>query len=209
LCDYPEIEEYVTANQTDILLYRIESPGGLEGNIPLPASLGCFNAVYAPNPSAGSSYPVIEYRVSRGPTSSNDWTGKFMYNDQMILNLGTNGYIDLTTPALIKGKYKVTLVFPYATSQNFIRTAAEGSDGGSMRFTFDDDLEQKSTIGSPVMSLTADKLGVYEWVMFDEIEFEETSTHTFRLTFLDPEASSRAKNYRLHFDYLRFEPILD
>lgn len=41
-----------------------------------------------------------------------------------MLNIGNTGWISMETPSIIKGKYKVTLHFGYATSMDFIRTKA-------------------------------------------------------------------------------------
>ncbi|MCD8185455.1 MAG: DUF5108 domain-containing protein [Rikenellaceae bacterium] len=206
-CDYPEIASYVanygSAYGGGELEYQTITAS--EGYIEI-SYLSCFT-VNAPNPSSGSSYPKVQYRTTK---TGSAWTS-MQYHDHMILNLGTNGYIEMTTPAIIAGKYKLTLTFSYATTQLFIRNQDSGSNGGEMRFTFDDDTENLSVTGKPYTTIqpgvSSPILSVETWEMFEEIEFTKTSTHKFRLTVLDPEASSSSQNYRIGIDHLLFEPI--
>ena len=51
-------------------------------------------------------------------------------------------------------------------------------------------------------------LAAWLYVIYDEIEFTESSTHTFRLILIDPAASANS-SYRIYLDYLEFEPIFD
>ena len=50
-----------------------------------------------------------------------------------MLNIGNTGWVSMQTPSIIKGKYKVTLQFGYATSQLFIKQQSN-SNGGQMDF---------------------------------------------------------------------------
>lgn len=115
----------------------------------------------------------------------------------------------METPSIIKGKYKVTLHFGYATSMDFIRTKSSGSNGGQMIFSFDGEHSvTRAPYTSSTTTLKSNKLGCYEDVIYDEIEFTENSTHTFRLILTDPAASDKS-DYRIYLDYLEFEPIFD
>lgn len=41
-----------------------------------------------------------------------------------MLNIGNTGWISMETPSIIKGKYKVTLHFGYATSMDLLEQKA-------------------------------------------------------------------------------------
>src|SRR5699024_1621976 len=97
---------------------------------------------------------------------NNDWRD-CMYGDQMILNLGYLGSVEMETPILIKGKYKVSLRFCYATSMNFMRTMSGGSNGGKLQFSFDGD---HVTEFAPYATVADNKLGSYDYEVYDEIE---------------------------------------
>ena len=77
----------------------------------------------------------------------------------------------METPSIIKGKYKVTLRFGYATSMDFIRTKSSGSNGGQMIFSFDGEHSvTRAPYTSSTTTLKSNKLGCYEDVIYDEIE---------------------------------------
>ena len=123
------------------------------------------------------------------------------------MNLGYNGSIIMKTPILIAGKYKVILKVTYATSMNFMRTMTSGSNGGKIRFTFDGDSETTTEI--PIYaSITANTLGLYDTVIYDEIEFSKTGTHSMKMVIADPAATSNSK-FRIQLDYMTFEPIIE
>lgn len=151
------------------------------------------------NPASGHSYYVNYFTAKTG----NAWKSAHL-GDFLTLNLGYNGWISMKTPTLMKGRYKVTLGIGYATSMNFIRTMSSGSNGGEIILTFDDKHEARVKPWTDVPSST---LGCYTSVIYEELEFEETGSHTFKIVFNDP-AASGSGNYRLMFDYVLFEPIL-
>ena len=74
-----------------------------------------------------------------------------------------------------------------------------------MTFSFDG---ENSVTHAPYTTISSNTLGSYSYVIYDELEFSETSTHTFRLVINDPAASKNA-SYRIYIDYLLFEPIFD
>ena len=88
---------------------------------------------------------------------------------------------------------------------DFIANANNGSNGGQMEFSIDD---QNVTSAYPYTSPDVHKGGSYlfSYVVYDEIEFTSTSTHTFKLVMKDPAASTNS-NYRFMIDYILFEPI--
>jgi len=149
-------------------------------------------------PASGHKYYVDYFTVK-----SNDWKNANLA-DFLTLNLGYNGWISMQTPTIMKGRYKVILGIGYAKSMDFIRTAKSGSNGGEIILTFDD---KNQVYVKPFMSISSNTMACYAPVVYEELEFETTGSHTFKIVFNDP-AASGSGNYRLMFDYLLFEPIL-
>lgn len=137
--------------------------------------------------------------------SGNAWKEANL-GDFLTLNLGYDGWISMQTPTLMKGRYKVTMRIGYATSMDFIRKGTSGSDGGSLELSFDGDYGKTVTV-KPFMDIPSNTLGCYTSVVYNELVFETTGVHTFKMVFKDTAASGTG-NYRLMFDYLLFEPIL-
>ena len=129
--------------------------------------------------------------------------------DQLIVNIGYNGTLTMSTPTILAGKYKVTLYFTYATSMNFMRLAgdvdSQGSNGGLTSFTFDNNPSQSAS-RAIYASVPNNTLDCYNTVLFDELEFSSTQAHSLQLVVLDPAASTHS-SFRLQLDYLLFEPI--
>ena len=121
-------------------------------------------------------------------TKGSDWIN-CKNTDHIYLNLGYNGSVTMKTPILIAGKYKVTLKVTYAKSMDFMRTMTRGSNGGKIKFTFDDDTD--TDVEVPIYaSITANELGRYDVVIYDEIEFSKTKVHSMKMLVADPAASS-------------------
>lgn len=148
------------------------------------------------------------YRVGYATpkTKGSDWIN-CKNTDHIYLNLGYNGSVTMKTPILIAGKYKVTLKVTYAKSMDFMRTMTSGSNGGKIKFTFDDDTD--TDVEVPIYaSITANELGRYDVVIYDEIEFSKTKVHSMKMLVADPAASSHNK-FRIQLDYMTFEPIIE
>ncbi len=137
----------------------------------------------------------------------NNKYGAYMDN-LLVLNLGYTGNITFPTPTIIKGKYKVVLY--YAGSPG-VKTFY--SSGSTIRFNLDD--YQKSINvwkGLPGIFLDEDKQeninanGIAKSVIFDEVTFEESSSHTFKATIMDINAKTHG-SYRQMWDYVEFIPI--
>lgn len=95
----------------------------------------------------------------------------------------------------------------YAKSMDFMRTQTSGSNGGSMQFTFDDDSET-TTLVPLYANVSSNTLGVYDTVIYDEIEFDKTGVHTLKMVVMDPSAATNSK-FRIQLDYMLFEPIIE
>lgn len=135
-------------------------------------------------------------------------------NDCVVFNLGNTGTATMTTPTIVRGKYRVKLDVVYNTTQNFMRTKSDGS-GGTLEVTFDGKNKtfvapytQVAVIPAPGSTLKNPLPGVYTTVLYDEIEFDSTSSHTFSFKIKDGAASSNG-NFSLQFDTMTFEPIDD
>jgi len=204
VCNYSIIGDWIAAGNGEEGIKFQESAGkDMERKCDV-AGLNCYQ--YSLNNPGGtySKWLNVAYLVSK---TNSDWISA-NNADLLMLNLGNVGWISMQTPSIIKGKYKVTLQFGYATSQKFIVTKSDGSNGGQMTFSFDG---ENSVTCSPYLTLSSSAaLGVYQYELYEELEFTETSTHTFRLIMNDPAASSsKCPNYRIYLDYLLFEPIFD
>lgn len=199
VCNYSIIGDWIAAGNGEDGIKFQESFGTAEKKCDV-SGLNCYE--YSLNNPSGTygSYYNVTYFTTR---TNNGWnTANNM--DFLMLNLGNTGWVSMQTPSIIKGKYKVTLRFGYATSMEFIRTSTGGSNGGKMIFSFDG---ENSVTCAPYTTVPSKTLGCYSYVLYPELEFTETSTHTFRLVMNDP-AASKDPNYRILIDYLLFEPIL-
>lgn len=161
------------------------------------ARASCFSYEMGEAGTSNYTYSDIDYVTSTLEGVNN--------HDRVVFNLGYMGSVSITTPTIIKGKYRVEIGIVYSTSQSFMRTQSDGN-GGLVKVAFEND----STYASPYTKITSDKAivpaGLYTSTLFDEIEFPETSTHTMRMVVLDPAASTNSK-FCLQIDYLRFIPI--
>jgi uncharacterized surface protein with fasciclin (FAS1) repeats len=129
-------------------------------------------------------------------------------NNLLILNLGYTGSITFQTPTIIKGKYKVVIY--YAGAPGLVTFYTNGS---STRFNLDD--YQKSIYmwkGIPGTFVDEAKQnnrtanGIASEVLWDEVVFEYSGTHTFKATMMDITAKTNS-SYRQMWDYLEFIPI--
>lgn len=203
--DYEEVAAWVNGGYGDPdQKYQTVDEGEHQSDV---SSLACYtidakSSATSTDGSNGGYYPV-GYAT---PKTGSAWTN-CKNKDHIYLNLGYNGSIIMKTPILIAGKYKVILKVTYATSMNFMRTMTSGSNGGKIRFTFDGDSETTTEI--PIYaSITANTLGLYDTVIYDEIEFSKTGTHSMKMVIADPAATSNSK-FRIQLDYMTFEPIIE
>lgn len=203
--DYEEVAAWVNGGYGDPdQKYQTVDEGEHQSDV---SSLACYtidakSSATSTDGSNGGYYPV-GYAT---PKTGSAWTN-CKNKDHIYLNLGYNGSIIMKTPILIAGKYKVILKVTYATSMNFMRTMTSGSNGGKIRFTFDGDSETTTEI--PIYaSITANTFGLYDTVIYDEIEFSKTGTHSMKMVIADPAATSNSK-FRIQLDYMTFEPIIE
>ena len=161
------------------------------------ATASCFEYEMGESGSKNTSYSDIDYVTCTNKFKANN-------NDRIVFNLGYMGSASMTTPTIVRGKYRVELDFVYTSSQSFMRTQSDGN-GGMLKIMFDDNDDMK-TFKAPYTTVSSIQQGVYSTTLFDEVDFAETSTHKFSFTILDPAASTN-KGFSLQFDCIRFIPI--
>ncbi len=196
-CDYSEVENYIASNGTEGQKYQtVDASNEYRTDV---SSLSCYSYQIVNYPASTSSYNYLDYMTAK---STNNFSN-CRNGDMLVINLGYMSWVSMQTPTIIQGRYKVTLRFCYATSQNFMRQATDGSNGGQMQFSFDDEHIISAT---PYTSVPSNSLNVYDYVLYDELEFETTSDHTFKILVQDPAASTNS-SFRIQLDYLLFEPL--
>lgn len=194
LADYTEIKNIVATDDYQ----PKETP--TEANRTFVGNATCFTYEMGESGTKNNSFSSIDYYTPTVEAANN--------HDCIVFNLGYMGSVQMNTPTIIKGKYRVEIGIVYRTSQSFMRTQRDGN-GGLVRFTFDDS-DDYTTYASPYTKITSDKAivpaGVYTSTLYDEVEFTETASHTMKLVVLDPAASTNS-SFCLMFDYIRFIPI--
>ena len=204
-CDNEEVASWIKSGYGDpSQKYQSEDTGEHQSDV---SSLACYtidarNTATSLN-GANGGYYRIGYAT---PKTGSAWVN-CKNKDHMYLNLGYMGSIVMETPILIAGRYKVTLKVTYATSMDFMRTMKNGSNGGKIRFMFDDKTETTNEV--PIYAnVSENKLGIYDTVIYDAIEFSTTGKHSMKMVVVDPAASTHNK-FRIQIDYMIFEPIIE
>lgn len=126
------------------------------------------------------------------------------YNHNLfILNLGTYGWVQMESPVLLAGKYKVELI--YGSAGSIYKVENFRKNGVSTQFILDETqtctvpvYKGQTTNGSCVMSYT----------LFEEITFDQRSSHILKVVNAD-EVSITSSDYRLMLDYIKFTPITE
>ncbi len=158
----------------------------------------CFEFEMGESGTKNKSYSDISYVTCRSNLKdANNY-------DRMVYNVGYMGSVSMPTPTIVKGKYRVELSIIYLTNHNFMRQQSDGN-GGLLRMVFDDD-EDFTTYVSPYTQVNSPLPGVYTSTIFEEVNFPETASHTFKFVVLDPAASTNS-NFSLQFDTITFIPI--
>ena len=207
LCSFADIESIVNAYGAD------NNIGELFSN-PISARDYKVNLV---NEKYGA-FSSIDYKANESKMSYNTWAQLGYYkckwledgsaenqygannHDLLSLNLGYAGWIEMQTPTIIKGKYKVELY--YAGMLSLANFYAEGS---MVRFNIDDNQKMaylwKGLERNSGFCITSETL-------FNGIEFETSDTHTFKATIMDILAKTNSRYVQL-WDYIKFTPIIE
>ena len=81
-----------------------------------------------PSGAKTSEWNYLQYGIARGSETYDWW--KLLNYDMLVINIGYNGTLTMTTPVILKGKYKVTLFFAYEPTMKFMGERANNSNGG-------------------------------------------------------------------------------
>ncbi|MCD7709765.1 MAG: DUF5108 domain-containing protein [Porphyromonadaceae bacterium] len=129
--------------------------------------------------------------------------GAYMDN-LMVLNIGYGGWVEFESPTIIKGKYKIELYY----GANPVLYKSFASAGTSTRFTLDNESITTAYLlkGLASKGFTAATYGVVSETIFDNIEFENSGTHTLKITMMDINAKTNSTYHQL-LDYVKFTPI--
>ena len=131
--------------------------------------------------SENNNNSVIYYVASK-----NDWTrNAFLNTDALQLSLGLYGWIEMETPTLVKGNYKMVIHFysPVSTAKNGkFKVIMDGNYvGGEI-------VVNGKSSAEPLLS--SEEIG--------SVEFTKTATHKVRLIQTD--------TYSIQLDYIEFIP---
>jgi uncharacterized surface protein with fasciclin (FAS1) repeats len=192
LADYPEIKNIVPADE-----YQPSEPAATEQRTRV-AKAACFTYEMGEAGSKNNSYSDIDYvNCKSNLNSANNF-------DRLVFNIGYMGSVEMKTPVIVRGKYKVEITIIYLTSNNFMRQQSDGN-GGLMKVSFDDN-DSITNYVSPYTQVSSALPGVYTSTLFDAVDFDKTSSHQFKFVVLDPAASTNS-NFSLQIDCIRFIPI--
>lgn len=201
-CNYPDLAGYISTNGVEGQLYQRAGPAEYTTNL-AEANLASMPYQMGPmgNPNTGGALGYLTLRDQ--PTNQ---FFNSMFKDVLELQLGFMGNVTLTSPPILPGKYKVSLVYLYANSLDPL-SRGEGSNGGQTSFELEDATGNRRANVVLYSQVTLDgRMGIYTQSLFNEVTFEEAGRHRVKITINDPAASTFAK-FQIRLDYLLFEPI--
>lgn len=207
--DYVEIKAAAAAND---MAYAPAEPTDKDYKMGLGENNGVYKFEIGEGGKGSNSYvggiSYVTPKLIKLPSSANPdiVSGTGYRNDFVVFNVGYMGTVSVKTPVLVKGKYRVDLSYYYATGLNFIRTQGSGSNGGLVSIQFDEDEKGIKDYLNPYKQIPSSVAGFYHTTIFNEVTFDETSDHEFKMIVMDP-AASTSSNFYLAFDYIRFVPI--
>ncbi len=197
------VQATVVWDLTDYAQVRSIVGSGFQPSIPVPNetkttlnTATCYSFEASPSGVGGTTYAYLNY-----VTCKTNLKAAIKY-DRLVLNLGYMGNVTMKTPTLVRGKYKVSLKFIYLTDHSFMKTMSDGN-GGLMKISFDG-ANFKNV--SPYTTVTSSLAGVYDATLYEEILFDATSPHDFKILVMDPSASTNSK-FSLQLDAITFTPI--
>ena len=218
LADYPEVANYIGSNGVDGQIFQQEIDAKTEPSTELKdAKLACYEYKVGSQGMPVSNFGNLAYRTLRSNANydNQDKTRRFLHGDLLTVSLGYKGWVQMKSPVMIPGKYKVTLRYFYANSMKNFRSYGSGSNGGQIDVEFPE-MENVSSVSYPLYSsLPSDTdvngnylvtMGLFDTVLYDVIEIPDMKEYTMRITLNDP-AASISKDFRIQVDYILFEPI--
>ncbi len=195
LADYASVKTCV--EEAGAGLYKPTEPVATETKVALQSLTDVYTYEVGPNGAGTSYYPITYVNCKKNLKEANNL-------DRVVFNVGYMGWVEMKTPTLVRGKYRVELDFVYMVDQSFMRTMSDGN-GGLLKMTFDGENE---ALLSPYTTVSKTTAGVYSTVLYEEIEFENTANHLMKFIVMDPAASTNGK-FSLQFDCIRFIPITE
>ena len=197
VCDYDDVASFVNAYGADNNLgdiYQIAQ----SAEYWIPFSQTAVTSYTWKENSTAASYPHLGYLI----TKTNDGGATNTYgaykNDMLVVNLGYLGNVSFQTPVVLQGRYKVELFYASAGS------LAPFVSGGSLCKVSLDATDNEVYVYDGANA----SVGIYSMVLFDDIEFDSTDAHQFKIVLLDARATTHTA-YRLQLDYIKFTPIND
>lgn len=171
LADYPDLAA-VTENYQSASLSSTYTKVLSKGEI----------STYTWNSMPESKYNVLSYRNNRN--ADGVWYQTHNY-DHLRITLGPSGWVEMETPVLIEGTYKISLQF---VSGRFT------DNTGLMQLSLDgQQLGGQIVISNP----TTDQIKTVQ--LASSFELTETDSHTLRIVGIDGKL--------LTLDYILFEPV--
>ncbi len=199
--NFPEVASYIASNGTDGLIYQ--TAAAAEKNLEMPLDqFSCYTVKMSPAGSLCATQGNGAFKYYTVKNAVYEYS-KAMNNDFLMIGLGRGGYVEMRTPPLLSGRYKITVRYVYANTMVNYRDQKEGN-GGLTTFGITDMGISTSKLLYSVLGTKT--MGLYDMVLFEDITFGTTGSHNFRIT-LDDAAASNSKNYRVQIDYVLFEPI--
>lgn len=195
--NFPEVASFIASNGVEGMIYQQMTENELYTNLPL-TDMSCYSVVPSPSGTNGS----MEFQYITVKNSETRWNGA-LHGDFLRIKLGRGAHVTMETPPILPGRYRVTLHYLYANSMNPFRDQLEGN-GGLTRFTIDGNITTNKLLYSSLGGSAS--MGLYNTVLFDDITFDTTDSHSIRIGLDDAAASSSAA-YRVLVDYILFEPI--
>ncbi len=159
---------------------------------------------YLATPVSGGyrSYRKIGFVKCKSKSKTNlteNIYGAYM-NNLLELNLGYGGWVELESPTIIKGRYKVELFYG---ANSVLKPFCGG--GSRTRFILDNDETSDVYIYKGV-TLPANNYGLYSVELWGNVEFENSEKHTLKGQMMDINAKTN-NDYHQLWDYVKFTPI--
>jgi hypothetical protein len=219
-CNMPDVESFVNSygaakglgelfsNELSAKEYFIDlSLDKLSGNY---GNITSFQYIANETKSPVKTWNRVGYfkcsYISSADATNNKY-GALMHN-LLVLNLGFAGNVTMTTPTIIKGKYKVILYYAGAPVLRTFYTT-----GSNTKIKLDD--YQKSilmwkgipaTFVDPLKRTNINANGIASEVLWESITFDDSGTHTLKATLMDINAKTHT-SYRQMWDYMEFIPL--
>ncbi|MBQ1800251.1 MAG: DUF5108 domain-containing protein [Prevotella sp.] len=153
-----------------------------------------------------SQYPTVGFVKEQWSSTAAKTTPRYgtYMNNYMMLNLGYAGWIQFTTPSIISGKYKIVLHYCADISMTSFF-----SSGSLTKFELDDrstNLYIYKGLADVISARARVLYGSVDMTLWDNIEFDTSSPHKFKVTMMDINAKTN-NLYHQMYDYIEFIPI--